>query len=121
MNKLFIILISLFGKTFSLPPDPPSKEVFVNAVINEISDSSFSNYYLLSMAAPCSFKRFRYDEWQKYGLREDIPFFVLNELSEQCYQNPSMDKWNASKLNYAICVSDSQAKKILDPLCEDEG
>ncbi|PWT72411.1 MAG: hypothetical protein C5B59_15750 [Bacteroidetes bacterium] len=121
MNLLFIILFSLFGKSISPSPDPPGKEVFVNEVINEISDSSFSSYYLLSEAAPCSFKRYQYDEWEKYGLKEDIPFFVLNELSEQCYHNASMEEWNDSKLNHAICVTDSQAKKILDPFYDDDG
>ncbi|HEX4851492.1 MAG TPA: hypothetical protein VFV08_11830 [Puia sp.] len=121
MNMLFIILISLFGRVLSPPANPPSKEVFVNEVINEIADSSFSSYYLLTNAAPCSFKRYQYDEWKKYGLKEDIPFLVLNEMSEQCYHDSSWDRWNPSKLNHAVCISDSQARKILDPLYEDEG
>lgn len=121
MYKLFIILISFVGWGFFMPPAPPAKEIFVNQVMNEIADSSFSAFFLLSTAAPCSFKRYQYDEWKKYGLKEDIPFLVLNELSEQCYHDSSRDNWISNKLNRAICVNDSQAKKILDPLYDEEG
>ena len=76
--KWLIAFLSFFNYASGRAQQPLSNEDFVNAVAGLVVDSSFSQYYLFSAANPCSFKKFDYDEWYKYGLQEDVPVYILN-------------------------------------------
>jgi len=70
--KWLIVLLFVFNCAPGHAQQPLSGEDFVNAVAGLVVDSSFSRYYLFSGATPCSFKKFDYDEWYKYGLKEGV-------------------------------------------------
>lgn len=90
-----------------------SNEDFVNAVARLIIDSSESQYYLSAYAPSCSFKKYDYEEWYKYGLKEDVPFYILNELSEKAYLDNIPLNWRQEKLLNAFCINDEAAKIVL--------
>jgi hypothetical protein len=114
MNKvIFLLLISFSPSAFS-QSGQISKEEFLNGIFNQVADSNFSKYYLLHEASPCSFKRYDYGEWLKYGLKENITIDILNELAKKSYLDTSTNNWNQEKLNKAICIERKQASEILD-------
>jgi hypothetical protein len=96
-------------------PVPYSRETFINEIFNKVADSTLSRYYLITNAPRCSFKRFDYDEWTKYGLKEEVPIYVLNELSEKSYEDTVTGRWDQSKLQKAVCINDQEAAGILNP------
>ena len=116
MNKVLISLLLLCSQAGFAQPAKISKEEFINQIFNEIADSSFSRYYLLNKAYPCNFKKYDYDEWVKYGLRDDIGIDILNELAKKSYYDTARNLWDQQKLNKAICIEDKQANLILDPV-----
>jgi len=118
MNKVLIALFILYSSaTFSQTPEM-SKEEFVNQVLDEVIDSGFSKYYLLDEAPPCSFKRYDYDEWVKYGLKKMITIDILNELAKNAYRDTANSHWVEEKLDGAVCVHKDQAENILNPLSQ---
>ena len=92
---------------------PVSNEEFVSDVSRLVVDSSFSHYYLSVNAAPCSFKKFDYDEWYKYALKEDVPIYILNELAKKSYLDAAPRNWQPEKLLNAFCIDDEKANAIL--------
>ena len=117
MKVLILVLILYCPSTFAQSPQI-SKEEFVNEIFNKVADSNFSKYYLLDKAYPCNFKRYNYDEWAKYGLKNDVSINVLNELSEKSYLDSTHNSWIQGKLSKAICIADNEADTILNPVLE---
>jgi hypothetical protein len=112
--KSFILFAALFiYKPGRAQNNAVSNEVFVNAVSKLVVDSSFSHYYLSDNAAPCSFKKFDYDEWYKYALNEDVPIYTLNELAKKSFLDNAPLRWHPEKLKNAFCVDDESAKAML--------
>ncbi len=116
MKRVSLLLVLFIGMAGHAQDQPPSAEAFVNAVRGLVVDSGFSHYYLLQTAAPCSFKKFDYDEWLKYALKEDVPVYILNELSKKSYSDTSPRNWQPGKLQQADCIDEESAKKILLPV-----
>jgi hypothetical protein len=116
MNKVLPFVMLLYHQTLPAQSLPCSKEAFVNAVDSIIIDSRRSGYYLLEEACPCSFRKYNYDEWVKYGLREKMDFSLLNELSKNAYEDKAPGKWDQAKLRRAKCISKPQARALLNPL-----
>ncbi|HTQ27286.1 MAG TPA: hypothetical protein VMI35_04125 [Puia sp.] len=118
MMKLCILLIMSVFSLCGTGEETPviTKEMFVNEIFNQVADSSLHKYYLLQESVPCSFKRFDFDEWMKYGLRETISFDVLNELARNTCRDSSRKSWVQANLQKAVCIRDDQARAILDPI-----
>jgi hypothetical protein len=125
-SRLFLLILLLFTlrsaysqeltltDTISTPGITiPSPEEFVNAVIHTVIDSSFSHYYLIAGTDTCYFTKYEYDEWAKYGLKEFIPFPILNELSEKVYLSRYPYFWKQDRLQQAICITRHQGDSIL--------
>jgi hypothetical protein len=91
----------------------PSKEDFLNAVFPILVNAKSSKCYLIEEARPCSFIKFDYDEWVKYGLKEDIPLYVLNQLAKAVYDHHRSEKWRQQLLPQAICIDEKEASTIL--------
>lgn len=112
--KWYILFAALFiYKSGHAQNIPFSNEAFVNAVSKLVVDSSFSHYYLVGNAAPCSFKKFDYDEWYKYAMNEDVPIYTLNELAKKSFFDNAPLNWQPGKLQNAFCVDDEIAKAML--------
>jgi hypothetical protein len=112
--KTFVLLAAIFIYASDQAQNKPvSREDFVNAVSKLVVDSNFSHYYLATNAAPCSFKKFDYDEWYKYALNEDVPVYILNELAKRSFLNNAPLNWNQDKLLNAFCIDEGKAKLIL--------
>ncbi|MEP7279797.1 MAG: hypothetical protein ABI813_14200 [Bacteroidota bacterium] len=112
--KKFVLLLGFFVyKTGRAQFTPVSNEDFVNAVAGRVVDSSFSHYFLYALASPCSFKKFDYDEWYKYGLKEDIPIYVLNELAKNAFRDSAPLSWQPDHLSRAVCISEQKAAEVL--------
>ena len=92
-----------------------SNEAFINAVRKQVVDSSLAQFYLSANAPACSFKKYDYDEWYKYGLKEDIPIYILNELAKNAFTDTAAHKWQPEKIDGAVCVDNAQAKDLLSP------
>jgi len=112
MLLLWVILATSYGE-MSGQTKANSGEAFINEIFNKVADSTLSRYYLLSTSVPCSFKRFDFDEWMKYGLKEKVPFEILNELAKNAFLDKTTSQWDQSKLLKAICIPGDQAKAIL--------
>jgi len=113
--KMLVAILALFSMQSSFAqPAQFQKEEFINAILDKVIDSSLSRFYLLSNAYPCSFKRYDYDEWMKYGLETPVTIDVMNELARKSYYDTAINTWTQSRLNKAICIDDKQAKRILD-------
>jgi hypothetical protein len=97
-------------------PTPPSKEAFLNAVAHYFVDSGFTHYYLSAEARPCSFVKYEYDDWVKYGMMEDVNIQVLNELAKKCYFDRNPRPWREDSLANGCCVDARQVDSVLDPL-----
>ncbi|MEO5591388.1 MAG: hypothetical protein ABIR15_20725 [Chitinophagaceae bacterium] len=114
--KGLILLLSFFiyraGQAQNIPV---SNEDFVNSISRLVVDSSFSHYYLSGNAAPCSFKKFDYDEWYKYGLTEDVPIYILNELAKKSFLDAAPHNWQQEELLKAFCIDEEKAKLLLKP------
>jgi hypothetical protein len=93
----------------------PSQEAFVNAIAHTVVDSSFSRYYLSDKALPCSFVKYDYDEWVKYGLQQAVSIDTLNELAERSYYDRKPLEWDSSLLIGALCIGDKKIDSLLDP------
>ena len=91
----------------------PTKEEFVNSIFHQLVDSNFSYYLLSENAYPCSFKKFDYSEWQKYGLTQEVPFPVLSELSQKITEDTSTGIWQQEKLQQARCLDEKTIRAIL--------
>ncbi|MEP6749696.1 MAG: hypothetical protein ABJB86_18305 [Bacteroidota bacterium] len=112
--KTFVLVAAIFIYASSHGQNKPvSNENFVNAVSKLVVDSTFSHYYLSAVAAPCSFKKFDYDEWYKYALKEDVPVYTLNELAKKSFLNNASLTWNQDELLHAFCIDEEKAKLIL--------
>jgi len=96
-----------------IPGRAQSGEDFVNTIAKLVVDSNFSQYYLFSDATPCSFKKFDYDEWYKYGLKEDVPIYILNELAKKSFDDAAPRYWQQQKLLNAFCIGEENAKALL--------
>jgi hypothetical protein len=114
MKKLMVLLCVAASVNAHAQNKSFSNEDFINAVYKTIVDSGFAHYYISVIAPPCSFKKFDYDEWYKYGLQEDIPVYTLNELAENSFNNAAPRKWAEEKLTNAVCVDEEKAKSILN-------
>jgi len=97
---------------------PLSKEAFVSAIFENIVDSSWSTYYLAAEAPPCSFVKYDYGEWVKYGLMEMVPIGILNELAKKSYEDRKPLYWEDGKLVKATCIGMSAADSVLARLTE---
>ena len=115
MKKLILLLGVLIYKAGQAQNSPFSNEDFVNAVSRLVVDSSFSHYYLSANEAPCSFKKFDYDEWYKYALKEDVPIYILNELAKKSFLDGAPRSWQQGKLLNAFCIDEEKAKAMLAP------
>jgi hypothetical protein len=118
MNKMLILswLLAFCGHRVPAQTNAVTREAFVNEIFNQVADSSLSKYYLLKQSIPCSFKRYDFDEWMKYGLKEMITIDILNELAEKSYRDTARVLWDQQNLARAICIQDQDARKILNPL-----
>jgi len=96
-----------------VPGRAQSGEDFVNVIAKLVVDSNFSQYYLFSSATPCSFKKFDYDEWYKYGLKKDVPIYILNELAKKSFEDAAPRYWQQQKLLNAFCIDEENAKTLL--------
>ena len=113
--KWLIVFLSFFNCAPGQAQQPLGGEDFVNAVASLVVDSSFSRYYLFSDATPCSFKKFDYDEWYKYGLKEDVPVYILNELAKKSFEDAAPRYWQQQKLLNAVCIDEENAKALFLP------
>ncbi|MFT3936273.1 MAG: hypothetical protein QM726_21770 [Chitinophagaceae bacterium] len=112
--KWALILIMLFSVNICFGQSKAfTPEDFVNAISRQVVDSSISSFYLYAKAPACSFKRFDYDEWYKYGLQQDVPIYVLQELAKQSYQDTLAHEWRQDKLQHTNCIDDATAKLLL--------
>jgi hypothetical protein len=120
MKRAFLLALLLYGHTrFSAAlaqSSLPAKEVFVNQVFDMVVDSNFSAYYLSEQAYPCSFVKFDYDEWVKYGLHENVSIDVLNELAKKSYYDREPRRWQPDSLLKAFCVDEGKVDSILNPV-----
>ncbi len=91
----------------------PSPEEFLNAVFTTVVDSSFDHYYLVAGTDSCYFRKYSYDEWIKYHLKEPLTVSTLNELSEKVYLSRYPYFWKAPHLQKAILITRKQADSIL--------
>ncbi|HTQ64180.1 MAG TPA: hypothetical protein VMI12_05255 [Puia sp.] len=114
MNKVVFLLFIFFCQSGFSQSGQISKEEFLNEIFNQVADSNFSKFYLIHEASPCSFKRYDYGEWVKYGLKENITIDILNELAKKSYLDTSTNNWNQDGLTKAICIERKQASAILD-------
>lgn len=112
MKRLVIFLLFIYTKGIG-QNNAFSNEDFVNAIAWQVVDSSFHHYYLFSNAAPCSFKRFDYDEWYKYGLLQDVPLYSMNELAKKCFLDAAPRSWQPEKLLNARCIDEKRAADLL--------
>ncbi|WP_431211650.1 hypothetical protein ACQ86N_38500 [Puia sp. P3] len=99
----------------TISAQPPAPEDFVCQVYHTIVDSTFDHYYLIAGADTCRFVKYDYDEWQKYYLKEAVPFVTLNELSEKAYLSRFPYFWKQPKLEKAICITVQKADTLLFP------
>jgi len=113
MKWLVLLAVIVVYKTGSAQYSPVSNEDFVNEISKLVVDSNFSHYYLSSNEAPCSFKKFDYDEWYKYALTEDVPIYILNELAKKSFTDNAPLNWQQQKLQHAFCIDDEKAKEML--------
>ncbi len=113
MKLLAVLTLFILCESSSAQEITQNREDFINAICSNVVDSGFTHYYLAEMAYPCSFKKFDYEEWYKYGLKQDIPFGSLTELSKQIWEDSSRYTWQQSKLQRAICVNEKRQKEIL--------
>lgn len=93
----------------------PSPEAFLNDIYHTVVDSTFDHYYLITGADTCRFVKYDYDEWEKYYLRETVPFLALNELSEKAYLSRYPYYWKQDRLEKAICITSKKADSLLFP------
>jgi hypothetical protein len=91
----------------------PSPEEFLNAVFTTVVDSSFEHYYLVAGTDSCYFRKYNYDEWIKYHLKEPLTVSTLNELSEKVFLSRYPYFWKAPHLQKAILITRKQADSIL--------
>jgi hypothetical protein len=94
---------------------PPAPEDFVNEVCHTIVDSAFDHYYLIVGADTCRFVKYDYEEWEKYYLKEQVPFVTLNELSEKAWLSRFPYFWKQQRLEKAVCISVRKADSLLFP------
>ena len=93
----------------------PAKEAFLNQVLPQIVDSSFTCYYLGVGAGRCEFIKYDYDEWEKYGLKEQVSIVTLNELAEKCYRDTLPSTWQQDSLLKADCIDGQAAWSVTHP------
>jgi len=112
-----ILLLFLFplGAVHMVSAQPPAPEDFVNAVYHTIVDSVFDHYYLIAGADTCRFVKYDYDEWEKYYLKEEVPFITLNELSEKAWLSRFPYFWKQQRLEKAVCITAQKADSLLFP------
>jgi hypothetical protein len=115
---LSFTLASLITITASSQQSPtgaalPSPEEFLNAVFTTVVDSSFGHYYLVAGTDSCYFRKYNYDEWIKYHLKEPLTVNTLNELSEKVYLSRYPYFWKAPHLQKAILITRKQADSII--------
>jgi hypothetical protein len=124
ITRLFLLILLLVAKIAvnaqpiapgSSGPQLPSPESFLNDVYHIVVDSSFDHYYLITGADTCRFVKYDYDEWDKYYLRETVPFITLNELSEKAYLSRYPYYWKQDRLEKAICITPKKADSLLFP------
>jgi len=109
---LFILPLGAVQMVFAQPPAP---EDFVNEVYHTIVDSGFDHYYLIAGADTCRFVKYDYEEWEKYYLKEPVPFVTLNELSEKAYLSRFPYFWKQGRLEKAVCITVQKADTLLFP------
>ena len=112
--KLFIgwilflpLLVTKYANT------DPGPEQFINVVLPIVTGETNEKYYLEENASACSFRKFDYDEWVKYGLVEPVPFYILNELAESCSKSTASYRWKTDQLTGAICLDQKGAAALL--------
>lgn len=93
--------------------DSLTKEAFVDSVCHTIVDSSWTHYLLVATAHPSSMVRYDYDEWVKYGLLEDVPFGVLNELAKKALAHREPQQWQEKTLIRAHCIPADRSDSVL--------
>src|ERR1700754_3140499 len=122
-NRLFLLILLLAAR-ISVKAQPivpeswpqlPTPEAFLNEVYHTVVDSSFGHYYLITGADTCRFVKYDYEEWEKYYLRETVPFIALNELSEKAYLSRYPYYWKQDRLEKAICITPKKADSLLFP------
>jgi hypothetical protein len=91
----------------------PTPEEFVNAILPDFIDRSFTHYYLVVGTDSCRFLKYDYDEWIKYHLREPLSFDILNELSEKVYLSRFPYFWRQPRLLKAVCITRKQADSVV--------
>jgi hypothetical protein len=103
------------GDTYSPVFPIPAKEAFLNEILPLVVDSSFTCYYMGADAGRCEFVKYNIDEWEKYGLEEQISIVTLNELSEKCYRDSIPSTWQQDSLLKADCIDGQTAWLIMHP------
>jgi len=112
--RLLLCLLPL-GAAQTLSAQPPAPEDFVNQVYHTIVDSSFDHYYLIAGADTCRFVKYDYDQWERYYLKESVPFVTLNELSEKVWLSRFPYFWRQQRLQKAVCITAQKADSLLFP------
>ena len=107
-----MVLFVLFCKAGIAQTITFSNEDFVNAVFHEVVDSNVSIYYLSASAYPCSFRKFDYDEWYTYALKEDVPIYILNELAEKSQLDAKPVYWRQEQLRAANCIDEEKISTV---------
>ena len=107
----WLLLLPLMAAKY--PDTDPAPEQFINAVLPIVTGEANAKYCLDENAVACSFRKFDYDEWVKYGLVEPVPFYILNELAESCSKNPLPHQWKSDDLRGAICLGQKSADSLL--------
>lgn len=113
MKRLVLPAFLLLGLVGVAQVKRASDEAFLNSILNLVMDNHNGYFYLCTTAAPCSFKHFDYDEWYTYALQEDVPVYILNELSHNAALDQIPYVWNEKCLSKAVCIDEDQAKSIL--------
>jgi len=113
MKRWLFILALFMCKIGEAQNKPASNEDFINAIFSLVAGSNTEHYYVYADAHSCSFKKYDYDEWYMYALKEDVPIYILNELARRCFTDAATIHWQQENLVHAECVSEERAKTIL--------
>ncbi len=115
MNKVFFTLLIFYYQPAFPQARELSKEEFVNEIFSQVTDSSFSKYYLLNQAEPCSFKKFDYEQLLQYSLKKMVSIDVLNELAKNASAVFNESSWSQEKMDKAVCIDAKMTESVLDP------
>lgn len=70
-------------------------------------------FFLIDQAPPCSFQRYNYDDWFRFGLILPVPIDMLNALSRKAYLDQGPRTWQPGVLHRATCITEQAAAVLL--------